>query len=129
MYCCGNLYSIIIGETITAVEEDNLFFCCCSSLIKKDNVQVCKYKRDDAGQNRRCVLEIREGRLLFGQMIVFMLFDYFFFFSMKNILDKVSEAEQTGSRRERRHQREQKYLIFLPFWVLVTQLYLGFIPL
>lgn len=69
MYCCGNLYSIIIGETITAVEEDNLFFCCRSSfpafsLIKNDGVQVCKYKRDDAGQNRRRVIEIRERSLM-----------------------------------------------------------------
>ncbi len=47
----------------------------------------------DAGQNRRCVLEIRERcGLLLGQMIVcnFIWFDLiFFFFVMKNILDKV----------------------------------------
>lgn len=44
---------------------------------------------------------------------------------MKNILDKVSEAEQAGGR----HQTDENYLILSPSWVLVTQLYAGFIPL
>lgn len=84
----------------------------------------------DAGQNGRCVLQLKERcSLLLGQMITwnFMLFDLIFL--MKNILDKVSEAERAGGRGERRHQRDEEYLILLPWWVLVTQLSSGCSPL
>lgn len=48
---------------------------------------------------------------------------------MKNILDKVSEEDKARGRRgKRRHQIDDTYLMS-PSWVLVTQLYLGFIPL
>lgn len=42
--------------------------------------------------------------------IVFDLFDFFYY----KHSGQVSEAEQAGGRRERRHQREEKYFIFSP---------------
>lgn len=84
-----------------------------ASTLGKDDVKVCKYIQ------RRCVRGIRARcGLLPGQIIV-CRFDLITFFLMRNILDKVSEAEQAGGR----HQRDEKYLILSPWWDLVKQLY------
>lgn len=68
MYCCGSLYSVFIGETRTAVEEDNLFFCRCCSFLPRLSVKKTKTCRfvniynDDAGQNKHCIQEKKPER-------------------------------------------------------------------
>lgn len=76
MYCCGSLYSIFIGETRTAVEEDELP---ASTMYRFVNIS------DDAGKQNR-ILEIREvwsltwpnDCLSFDFCLIFFLFFFFY---------------------------------------------------
>lgn len=81
MYCCGSLYSIFIGETITAVEENNLFYfyfiAVAAVSCLKFRLRMAMYKfvnndDNDAGQSRHCICLLCQ--IMFCNFILFDLF-------------------------------------------------------